>query len=125
MFLPVSPIITIAYLALCALAGMAIGGISGFLTSLFIKTGSQRVLRDALIGSIGFLAGLIGSVYFPWHQNTISYQMKGGTQVTSTTNFYQHPERVAVVIAILLPLSYELNRFRRIRRKSLIKRGGY
>ena len=48
----------------------------------------------------------------PWHTNTITYELSGGTHVTSTMNNYQHPERVAVVVAIILPILYELYRKR-------------
>jgi uncharacterized membrane protein YeaQ/YmgE (transglycosylase-associated protein family) len=117
--LPVSPTLTIIFLSLYALAGMAIGSLSGWLTSVLTKSGAQGLFRDALLGSLGFLGGFIGCFYFPWHQSTISYQLKGGTQVTSTANFYQHPERIAVVIAVVLPFLHELNRFREARRRKM------
>lgn len=51
----------------------------------------------------------------PWPRNTISYQTKEGVLVTSTMNTYQHPERVAIVVAVLLPLLHELYRLKRAR----------
>jgi hypothetical protein len=117
MFIPASPLLVIVSLILMAIAGMVIGGISGWLISFFTKPNSLQVFRNALIGAFGFLAGFIGCFYVPWHPNTISYQLKGGTQVTSTANFYQHPERIAVIVAIILPLLYELNRARQSRWK--------
>jgi len=57
------------------------------------------------------LGGFI-SIVMPWHTNTISYELSGGTHVTSTMNSYQHPERVAVVVAIILPILHELYRKR-------------
>ena len=41
-------------------------------------------------------------------RNTITYRLEGGTEVSSTMNSYQHFERVAICIAILLPLLHEL-----------------
>jgi Na+/proline symporter len=117
MFIPASPLLVIVSLILLAIAGMVIGGVSGLLISLFTKPNSQQVFRNALIGAFGFLVGFIGCFYLPWHQNTISYQLQGGTQVTSTTNFYQHPARIAAIVAIVLPLLYELNRARQARWK--------
>jgi hypothetical protein len=43
---------------------------------------------------------------------TISHELPGGTKVTSTMNSYQHPERVAAVVAVILPLIYEISRRR-------------
>jgi hypothetical protein len=67
------------------------------------------------LGSFGFLAGFIGSILMPWPRNAISYALDGGTSVTSIMNTYQHTERVAIALAILLPLLHELYRFKRAR----------
>lgn len=119
MLLPVSPIITLIFLIMDAVAGMAIGILSGWLTSFITRTRSKRLLTDGLIGAGGFLAGLIGVVFMPWHRNTISYHLSGGTLVTSTANVYQHPERIAVIVAIILPSLYELIRWRQLRRSGI------
>ena len=116
---PASLIFVIVPLVLCAIGGMAIGALSGWLISLITKCGTRGIGRDALLGSVGFLVGFIGTIYMPWHQNTITERFGGGstvtTTVTTTMNTYQHPERVAVVIAVLLPLLHELYRFWRTR----------
>jgi len=117
--LPDSPIITLIFLLMDAVAGMAIGIFSGWLTSFITRARSKRLLTDGLIGAGGFLAGLIGVVFMPWHRNTISYHLSGGTLVTSTANVYQHPERVAVIAAIILPSLYELIRWRQVRRSGI------
>lgn len=83
--LPDSPVITLIFLLGYALAGMAIGAVSGWLTSAVTKTTPKRILTDALIGLTGCFAGLMTS-FLPWHRNTISYRLSGGTVVTSTAN---------------------------------------
>lgn len=114
--LPASSIITLVFLIMDAVAGMAIGILSGWFTSFIAREKSKRLFTDGLIGAGGFLAGVIGVDFMPWHRNTISYHLSGGTLVTSTANFYQHPERVAVILAIILPSIYELIRLRHARR---------
>jgi uncharacterized membrane protein YeaQ/YmgE (transglycosylase-associated protein family) len=110
---PVSPAATIVNLLGYAIFGMAIGALSGWLTSLITKCGPQGVWKDAFLGLFGYFAGLFGSLLMPWPQNTISEHLEGGGTVTSTMNSYQHPERVAIVMAVLLPLLHELYRFKR------------
>jgi hypothetical protein len=109
---PNSPILTIYFLLLTSIEGMVIGAVVGWLISFVSKIRPRRIGKNALLGACGFLAGLLGAAYIPWHENTISYHLSGGVQVTSTANFYQHGDRVAVIIAILLPLAFELNRVR-------------
>jgi uncharacterized membrane protein YeaQ/YmgE (transglycosylase-associated protein family) len=106
-----SPIFAFIGLTLYILAGMAIGALTGWISSWALKCKPRRIFTDACLGSLGFLIGFIGTILVPY-PNTISYRLKGGTQVTSTMGAYQHPERIAVVIAVLLPLFYELYRFR-------------
>jgi hypothetical protein len=106
---PTSPVVMVISLVVYALAGMGIGALTGWLTSLITKCGQKGLLKDAFLGSFGYLAGFIGSISMPWpRNNTIMYRLEGGTEVSSTMNSYQHPERVAIVIAILLPLLREL-----------------
>lgn len=113
--LPDSPVITLLFLLGHAIVGMAIGTLSGWLTLAVTKTAPKRILSDALIGLIGYFSGLM-TCFLPWHKNTISYRLSGGTVVTSTANYFQYYERVAVIAAITLPCLYELNRFFRARR---------
>jgi uncharacterized membrane protein YeaQ/YmgE (transglycosylase-associated protein family) len=108
-------IVVIIYLLVYALAGMAIGAISGWLGSRITKCGPQGLLRDVFLGSFGYLAGFVGCMLIPWPENTVVEQLKEGGTVHTTMNRYQHPERVAIVIAALLPLLHELYRFRRKR----------
>ena len=112
---PLSPIVVIIYLIAYAIFGMAIGALSGWLTSLITKCGPRGVLKDVFLGSLGYLAGLLGCALMPWPENTISEPLEGGGTMTSTMNAYQHPERVAIVMAALLPLLHELYRFKRAR----------
>jgi hypothetical protein len=55
----------------------------------------------------------------PWPRNTVVKQLEGGGSVATTMNRYQHPERVAIAIAIILPLLQELYRWRKRNAASL------
>jgi len=111
MFIPPCPLV-VAYLVVYALSGLGIGALTGWLVALIERNRPAAVLKDGLLGSVGFLTGFFVAALMPWHRNTITYRLDGGT-VTSTMNSYQHPERVAIVVAILLPLLSEL--YRRIK----------
>ncbi len=109
--LPVPPIVTVAFVVLYAFAGALIGMLSGWLAALALRS-RCRLTMDAVLGAAGFLLGGIFVILMPWHTNTISYELSGGTKVTSTMDRYQHPERVAMVVAVVLPLIYEIWRRR-------------
>lgn len=111
--IPVPFAFVIIGLILCAIAGMAIGALSGWLISLVTKCGPKGVLRDAFLGSFGFLAGYIGCIFMPWPRNTVVERLAGGGTVATTVNTYQHPARIAIVVGVLLPLLHELYRFKR------------
>ena len=115
--LPVPSVVVIFILIAYAVAGMAIGASSGWLASLITKCRPKVVLRDAFLGSFGFLVGFIGCMLVPWPTNTIVEPLKGGGTVATTMNTYQHPARIAVVMAILLPVIYEVYRLQRSRSK--------
>jgi hypothetical protein len=108
-----SPIFAIVGLIFCAIAGIGIGMISGWLISLLTRCGNREVWWDGFLGSVGFLVGLIGTISMPWHENTVTEQLEGGGTVTTTMSMYQHPVRIAVVVAVILPLLHELYRFKR------------
>lgn len=115
MLFPNSPIVLAIFLVLYALAGIAIGIVCGWLTTLVTKCRPWRFMKDATLGSVGFIAGFMACAFIPWHENTIRYTLTGGTQVTSTMSRYQHPERIAIALAVALPVMYELYRLRRAR----------
>ncbi len=104
MFEP-SLIVVVIFASVYALAGAILGMLSGWLTALALKFRYKPKL-NAAIGAMGFLLGGLISIAMPWHTNTISYELSGGTEVTSTMNSYQHPERVALITAICLPILY-------------------
>ena len=112
---PVPVTFVIFALVLCATAGMAIGALSGFLTSLVTKCGPKGVFRNIFLGSLGFLVGFIGCILVPWPSNTLVEPLEGGGTVATTMARYQHPERVAIVVAVLLPVLHEMYRFKRVR----------
>jgi len=112
---PVSPILVLIYFIGYAALGLAIGALSGWLCSLIVKSGPGGIIYDYFLGLFGFFAGLFGCLAMPWPQNTISERLAGGGTMTSTMNRYQHPERVAIGMAILLPVLHEWYRSRRKR----------
>jgi hypothetical protein len=93
-----------------ATAGLAIGAATGWLISRLRMGSQQNILNDALLGSLGYVAGFFGCIFMPWPRNTVITQLPGGGTVATTMSRYQHPERVAIVIAMLFPLLYELSR---------------
>jgi hypothetical protein len=97
-----------------AVAGLATGTVIGLLASLVLRIGMGGVLKDAGLGTLGFLAGFIGCVFLPWPENTITYYV-GDTLVTSTASRFQHPYWAGFVVAALLPLLHEFFRLRRLR----------
>jgi hypothetical protein len=111
---PVPWFVVALYLAAYAIVGMTIGAITGLAVSLLAKDARRKVLTDAFLGAFGYLAAWQACILLPWPRNTIKYRLEGGTQVSSTMNRYQHPEWVAIIVAVILPLLYEL--YRRTRR---------
>jgi len=108
------PVVVITVIA-CAIGGATIGALTGWLTSLTTKCGPKGLWKNASLGSFGFLAGFLVCACVPWPTNTVVGRLEGGGMVATTMNRYQHPERVAVAIAILLPALHELYRFKRAR----------
>lgn len=96
------PYVLEAFIGICA------GALVGLIVSLIFRK-RTLVLADALLGALGFLGGAIGTNYVPWHRNTLTYRV--GDAIVSTTKYrYQHPYRVALALAILLPAAFELVR---------------
>jgi len=94
-----------------AILGMAIGSITGWLSSLLLKNGTGGVLKDSLLGAFGYLAGFYGCIFMPWPRQTGSEGVAGAIRLTMNL----HSERVSVVVAILLPVLHEWYRSRRKR----------
>jgi hypothetical protein len=105
---PVIALFVVAYAAV----GLTVGAATGWLISLYRPEVQRKILTDAILGSLGFVAGFFGCAFVPWPQNTVVEQLSGGATVATTMSRYQHPELVAVVIAVVLPLLYELFRRR-------------
>jgi uncharacterized membrane protein YeaQ/YmgE (transglycosylase-associated protein family) len=103
------------YLAAYAIAGMAIGTVTGWVTSQMTKCTRHGIWKDASLGSLGFLAGFIGCMLMPWPTNTVVKQLEGGGSVVTTmSRYYQHPLPVAVFLAILFPVFHELYRWEKL-----------
>ena len=111
--IPVPLVVVIYFLAVGAIIGMATGTFAGFLASLALRLGRRGIVKDGLLGSLGFLAGVIGCAVLPWPRNTIVTYHTNGTFEESTMGSYQHPYAVAFIVAVLLPLLHEIYRFKR------------
>lgn len=96
---PVSWPLLVIFLLMHALAGMAVGALTGWLVCLVGKVRPSALVADGLLGIFGYFAGFAGCVVV-WPKNTISY----GTG--------PNPEWAAVIVAALLPLLNELYRRR-------------
>lgn len=107
---PVPWFVVVLYLVAYAVAGMAVDALTGWLASVLTRVGRKKLLNDAFFGAFGYLAGYIICALAPWPRNTVIEQLPGGGTVATTLNSYQHPERVAIVLAIFFPLLYELLR---------------
>jgi uncharacterized membrane protein YeaQ/YmgE (transglycosylase-associated protein family) len=114
--IPIPWTIVVVFVVVYAVAGLWIGGLSGWLGRRIMKGDSRGFEVDAFLGAFGFLAAYIGCAYMPWPENTVVESLKGGGYVTTTMNRYQHPSRVAVVMAVLLPLLHEIYRYKLTRR---------
>lgn len=110
------------YLVAFALAGMAIGAAAGYVGNLAFRTAKANpssLLKDSLLGGFGYLAALVSCAFMPWPENTVIEKLDGGGTVSTTMNSYQHPHRVAVILAILLPIIHQLYRWRKGKRAFL------
>jgi len=78
---------------------MVLGAFTGPLLCLKLKFELRGIIKDGLLGSIGFLVGFVVAISVPYRRNTISYVEQ--TFVTSTKKPYQHPERIVIAAAVL------------------------
>jgi uncharacterized membrane protein YeaQ/YmgE (transglycosylase-associated protein family) len=115
--LPDSPAILAIFMLLDSVVGLVIGAVCGWLVSLVSKGHRSKLWHDSVLGILGLLSGIAAVTYMPWHQNTITERLDGGGTVTTTMNSYQHPWRVGIAFAVLLPILYEVYRVRRGRKR--------
>jgi hypothetical protein len=92
--------------------GLAIGAFTGIFASrmLRIPLRLSRILVDALLGAILFPLSYEIVWLIPWRK-TSTYRT-GDAIVTTISTHYEHPGRIALVLAVLLPLAHELIRYR-------------
>jgi alpha-D-ribose 1-methylphosphonate 5-triphosphate synthase subunit PhnG len=90
--------------------GIAIGAVIGLLVILVTKR-STLVMVDALLGAAGFIGGAVLSARVPVRMNTVTRKV-GDAIVSTTTRHYQHPYRAALLLAVLLPILWELYRLK-------------
>ena len=95
------------------LIGFVMGVAIGYLVTLIARNRPATFLRDGALGSFGFWGGFLLTGLVPWRYNTVTINLTGGGTVATTMNRYQHPERVALLLAIMLPLLNEVFRLRK------------
>jgi hypothetical protein len=103
---PVSWPLLVIFLLTHALAGMAIGALTGWLVCLIAKVRPKALVADGVLGIFGYFAGFAGCVLV-WLKNTISYGIG------------PNPQWAAVLVAALLPLLNEVYRRKARRTTSL------
>jgi hypothetical protein len=67
---PVSWPLLVIFLLMHALAGMAVGALTGWLVCQVAKIRPRALVADGLLGIFGYFAGFAGCVLF-WPKNTI------------------------------------------------------
>jgi hypothetical protein len=105
------PLLDLYFFVVMAILGMAIGAVTGWLSSLVLKSGTGGVIKDSFLGAFGYLAGFYGCILMPWPRNTSSEGLAGAMRLTMNL----HSERISVVVAIVLPVLHEWYRSRRQR----------
>lgn len=103
---------------------MVVGALTGIFTCLLLrlKIRLRSMILDGLLGSIAFPLAFEGFFLLPGN-NTLTYHKTysfGG--VTPSGHYYDDPDFVAYIAAILLPLLHELYRFKkRVRPAKLVR----
>jgi hypothetical protein len=90
--------------------GFSIGAVIALLVILATKR-PTLILLDAILGATGFLGGAVASARIPYHLNTVTRRV-GDAIVTTTSRRYQHPYQAALLLAVLLPILYEVYRLK-------------
>lgn len=103
-----------------AVVGLAVGLLIGILIRLIRKEPLTGIIIDGVLGALGFTGGAIGSLLLPYQENTVTYRM-GDAIVRTTTKRYQHPYQVAFLLAITMPVLWELFRYFRSKRATVSK----
>jgi hypothetical protein len=115
---PVAPGIVVLGLILAAVIGWLVGMASGAITAVILGTGVRSIIKDGVLGLVGFLLATIAFTFMPWPRNTAVTVLEHGTQLESTMNRYQHPLLAGLVAASFLAVLHQLLRFKRLRSES-------
>jgi hypothetical protein len=111
---PIPPVVAGLFASVYTVAALIVGAAISLGVSFALKRKKFRFISGALLGALGFWLGLIGCLLMPWPENTVVYYV-GDTRVTETANRFQHPFAVAYVVAVLVPLIYEILRWKHSR----------
>jgi len=101
------------------LLSLVVGSATGALVALIADRISQRgkpaLLIDTILGAIGFVGGAIGLGFLPAIQHSTTTRA-GGLIIHTTTRNYSEAYQLAFGVASLMPILYEVLRYRRARR---------
>ncbi len=100
------------------LLSLVVGAATGALVALIADRISQRgkpaLLVDTILGAIGFAGGAIGLGFLPAIQRSTTTRA-GGLIIHTTTRNYSEAYQLAFGVAALVPILYEVFRYRRAR----------
>ena len=103
--LPAS-LLLLALMAPLALLAAGIGLLVGWGTALILKTDTNGLGYDALIGLVAFPGAFFVVMQLPWHGSYVRGAL-------TLTNEFPYPLEVAFGAAVLLPVLYEVYRSRK------------
>jgi hypothetical protein len=89
--------------------GASIGAVIGLFVDIVLTRGKRGVMIDALLGAFGFAGGAIATFLVRIKPTTQEFRSDGAV-IRTTVHHYQYPYRIAFVLAVVLPLIFEMLR---------------
>src|SRR5580692_2370473 len=96
-------------------APVATGALVALIADRISQRGKPALLIDTILGAIGFVGGAIGLGFLPAIQHSTTTRA-GGLIIHTTTRNYSEAYQLAFGVASLMPILYEVLRYRRARR---------
>lgn len=112
-----SAMLTPRAVLLSLVVGAAIGALIALIADRISQRGKPALVVDTILGAIGFTGGAIGFAFLPAIQHSTTTRA-GGLIIHTTTRNYSEAYQLAFGVAALLPILYEMYRYRRARRDS-------
>jgi len=110
-----SAMLTPRAVLLSLVVGAATGALIALIADRISKRGKPALLVDTILGAIGFAGGAIGFAFLPAIQHSTTTRA-GGIIIHTTTRNYSEAYQLAFGVASLMPVVYEMYRYRRARR---------